>query len=730
LRSGRLRDRVSPPVDATSHVSPSGSRSLIVWVALFSVIVASFVGLGLVIRHSVAVSLSTGEQIRSSRLLLSNLLEDQLDEETGVRGYAATHDREFLQPFYSGRRDLAGTSLALKAALGTAGLSLSGASINDIGRLNELWLRSVALPLLSDSSRDPEAVERRGKTLVDRMRADVAQVDQDIARRFERLRQETDGELARISFLILATAGLLVAAALEFWILQKRAIDSLRLERRRGNEAEERARDVQVGHEAERSSVRELHEISAATQERHAQAQRHHDAQHDALTGLPNGLFFLDRLSHSIAYMKAHPERRVAVLFLDVDRFKVINDSLGHDAGDRVLMALGKRLSGCLRAEDVLARQGSDDFSIMIEHEPNSRAARVLADRIVRTLEEPFSIDGQDVIATVSIGIALGGSQSADALAVLRDADIAMYRAKQLGGARYEVFASDMQVKARAHSQLELDLRRALARGELRLAYQPIASLQNGRITGFEALVRWQHPERGLVSPADFIPLAEETGLIVPLGAWVLAEACRQARTWQEIRFDRGGVSVNVNVGAKQLISEQFATEGFGADIARVLAETGLDPACLHLEITESALLDYAEATEVALHYVRSLGVALQLDDFGTGYSSLSYLQRLPIDTVKIDLSFISGKPGIGIANPQIVQAIVALALSLGKHVTAEGVETAEQQRALHEMSCTSIQGYHISRPLDAEGARAFLANWKTLPGYEAATEKAGSSPA
>jgi diguanylate cyclase (GGDEF)-like protein len=708
----------------------SGTKSLIVWVAIFSLIVASFLGIGLVIRHSVAVAFGTGEQIRTARLLLSNLLEDQLDEETGLRGYAATGDRDFLQPFDSGRRDLAGASQTLKAALSRLGLSTADASISDVDRLNSLWLRTVAFPLLAPAAQDPDALERRGKTLVDRIRADVAQVDQDIALRFDGLRQETDDELVRITILILTTAALLVAAALEFWKLQKRAIDSLWRERRRGEEAEERARELQVGHEAERSSVRELHEISAATQERRAQAQRHHDAKHDALTGLPNGIFFLERLSQAIANTKTHAETTVAVLFMDVDRFKVINDSLGHDAGDRLLRALGQRLSGCLRAEDVIARQGSDDFSIMIEHELNSRAARMLADRILRALEEPFSIDDQDVIATASIGIALGGPGSADALAILRDADIAMYRAKQLGGARYEVFASDMHVKARAHSQLELDLRRALARDELRLAYQPIASLRHGGITGFEALVRWQHPERGLVSPADFIPLAEETGLIVPLGAWVLAEACRQARTWQGLHFGRGSVSVNVNVGAKQFISERFATEGFGADIVRVLAETGLDPACLHLEITESALLDYAEATEMALHYVRSLGVAMQLDDFGTGYSSLSYLQRLPIDTVKIDLSFISGKPGSGIANPQIVQAIVALALSLGKHITAEGVETAEQQRALHEMHCTSIQGYHVSRPLDADGARAFLANWQSLPGHKTVTEKAGSLPA
>jgi EAL domain-containing protein (putative c-di-GMP-specific phosphodiesterase class I) len=311
---------------------------------------------------------------------------------------------------------------------------------------------------------------------------------------------------------------------------------------------------------------------------------------------------------------------------------------------------------------------------------------------------------------------------------MLHDADVAMFRAKTLGGSRYVIFAQDMSDQIVARSQLEMDLRGALVRGELSLAFQPIVSLGSGRISGFEALARWHHPTRGIISPVEFIPLAEETGLIVPLGVWALGEACRQAVTWQDIQPAGLPVSVNVNVSSRQLVSKSFAAEGFGAEVRAALSKSGLDAGCLNLEITESGLLDYTEATEAALGYIRSLGVAMQLDDFGTGYSSLSYLQRLPIDTVKIDLSFVSGKPGDGISNPQIVQAIVALARKLGKRVTAEGVETEKQLRQLQALRCTNGQGYYLSRPLDADRARAFLADWKPFLGFDLLPTSGSSS--
>ncbi len=691
------------------------------WVLLFCMIVAAFLAGGISIRSSVAASFDTSEQIRNARTLMFNLLKAQLDEETGVRGYEATHDRQFLQPYVSARRQIHQNSISLERTLDQMSLAPSAAIIADAERLNATWLRSVATPLVSHRTRDPNALQRYGKILVDRFRNDTARVDQDLGRRHQEVREEFDADIARIGFLILSTALLLTAAALGFWALHHRAIDNVERERRQG---EERAREVQTGHEVdnratqtgyevEKRTAETLQEASSKAQREDAERQLLHFAYHDALTGLPNRAFFLDRLSNSIMRMKAHPEALVAVLFLDIDRFKTINDSLGHAGGDQVLAALVRRLASCLRPYDMLARLGGDEFTILLEDPSGMRDACVLADLILHELIKPLRIDQEDVFATMSIGVAVRQLGSEDAIGMLRDADIAMYRAKQLGGGRYELFAHEMHVQSRARSQLEMDLRQALVREELRLVYQPIVSLGTGRITGFEALARWQHPERGIILPVEFIPLAEETGLIGALGEWVLAEACREACSWQNVQPGEPLVSVNVNVSAKQLITVTFAAEGFAALVTRVLSESGLKPAHLHLEITESALLDYAEATEVALQYIRSLGVAMQLDDFGTGYSSLSYLQRLPIDTVKIDRSFVSGDPGAGITNPQIVEAIIALAQTLGKRVTAEGIETVEQLNQLRALGCTSAQGYYLSRPLGGEAARAFLTHWQ-----------------
>lgn len=440
-----------------------------------------------------------------------------------------------------------------------------------------------------------------------------------------------------------------------------------------------------------------------------AAAQLRHAAYHDALTGLPNRLLFLDRLRGAIRCMRRHPDAVVAVLFIDVDRFKFINDSFGHVVGDRFLTVLAGRIGSCLRPDDVLARMGGDEFTILLEKIAGERDAAMVADRILRAVIEPVTVDGHSLAASVSIGIALGALGHADADSMLRNADIAMYRAKQMGGCRSELFVPDLHSEMKARLQLELDFRRALERDELRLAYQPILDVETGKVTAFEALARWKHPERGMIPPATFVHLAEDSGLIVPLGEWVLFEACRQARTWQDARSN-GPVRVNVNVSPKQLGSQADYEDRLSRQLDRVLCETGLDPASVNLEITECALLESADEAEVELGRLRALGAGLQLDGFGTGYSSLSYLQRLPIDTIKIDRSFISGPGGAGMANPRMVGAIVGMALNLGKCVTAEGIETSEQLDQARALHCTNAQGYYLSHPLDAAGARA-LAN-------------------
>jgi diguanylate cyclase (GGDEF)-like protein/PAS domain S-box-containing protein len=471
------------------------------------------------------------------------------------------------------------------------------------------------------------------------------------------------------------------------------------------------------------TNVRLEHEIE---KRKRAGALLHHAALHDSLTKLPNRNYFIDRLANAVRRVKRHPESRVALLYLDLDRFKIINDSLGHAFGDRLLAAMSPRIASCLRPYDTLARMGGDEFTILLEDIPGgldagalseqslqreiagARDACIVAERVLRALVEPFRIDGRDVVATASIGIAVSSrGQNADAL--LRDADSAMYRAKRLGGGRYAFFAHELHVQAMERLQLEADLRRALERGELLVAYQPIVAIGTGKITCFEALARWQHPRRGAIPPSVFIPLAEETGLIGRLGEWVLGEACRQARGWQELRPPGEPIGVSVNVSARQLAAQAYDLNRFSKQVTRALGESGLQAMHLNLEITESTLLDYAQATEITIAQLCLLGVGMHLDDFGTGYSSLSYLQRLPIDTVKIDRSFISGGPGTGIANPQIVRAIIALAQTLGKSVTAEGVETAEQLEELRALNCTNAQGYYFSQPVFHASARALL---------------------
>jgi diguanylate cyclase (GGDEF)-like protein len=415
------------------------------------------------------------------------------------------------------------------------------------------------------------------------------------------------------------------------------------------------------------------------------------EAFSDALTGLPNRALFMNRLAGALAAGQLSVDR-VAVMLIDLDRFKVVNDSLGHEAGDGLLVTVAARLTALVRPGDLVARLGGDEFTVLLRDVRDIDDVLPTAEAMVRELTTPIRIGGRDVVVGASIGIALGGDQTADDL--LRRADLAMYRAKEQGKSRYAVFDTGLDVRARERLDLEGELRRALTRGELHVVYQPEIALATGRLTGAEALVRWQHPARGDVSPDVFIPLAEQTGLIRPLGRWVLETACRQARAWQD--GDDSGCTppaVSVNVSAQQV-----QDPGFVDEMAAILARTGLAPAALTLEITERVLLADAEQGADTIRQLRALGVRIALDDFGTGYSALGYLRRYPIDVLKIDKSFVDGI-ATDPTSAALVQAILTLAATLGLTTVAEGIEHPEQAARLRALGCARGQGFHLGFP-------------------------------
>ncbi|MEG3843546.1 EAL domain-containing protein, partial [Microcoleus sp. herbarium14] len=435
-----------------------------------------------------------------------------------------------------------------------------------------------------------------------------------------------------------------------------------------------------------------------------------YDAFHDSLTGLPNRDLFVECLERAIVNTQGRPSYLFAVLFLDLDRFKVINDSLGHLVGDELLMSVVLRLRAIIGSRDTVARVGGDDFAILVRNIDVAHAVD-LADRIHQALIVPFELKGQEVFVTASIGIALGGEPAATGREqpehLLRDAHTAMYRAKALGMGRYQVFNASMHHAALERLQLETDLRMAVKRREFLLHYQPFVCLASGRIIGFEALVRWQHPLRGLISPVKFIPVAEETGAIVPLGEWVLEEACRQLRLWEGMfDFDRPLI-MSVNLSGKQ-----FAQPDLVDRIQAILGTTGLSAESLKLEITESVVMDDVESAIAVLKQMKALNVKLGIDDFGTGYSSLSYLSRFPTDTLKVDKSFVGlmevGSEGENVA---IVRTIVTLAHALGMDVIAEGVETAAQLAKLRAIGCEYGQGYFFAKPLPSDEATTLMAS-------------------
>jgi diguanylate cyclase (GGDEF)-like protein/PAS domain S-box-containing protein len=441
------------------------------------------------------------------------------------------------------------------------------------------------------------------------------------------------------------------------------------------------------------------------TDRKMAEAQLKHDAFHDILTGLPNRALLTERIQRCLVRQRRQPTFRFAVMFIDLDRFKVINDSLGHLVGDALLVALAKRLSSCVREVDTLslserndlARVGGDEFVLLLEGIAQDADALRVAERLLGSVAEPVVVEGHKLHASLSIGVAIGHPGYQRVEEVLRDADAALYRAKADGRGRYGVFSDDLHASAMARWQTENDLRRAIEQRELFLQYQPVVCLATGEIEHFEALVRWRHPTRGLVPPSEFIPLAEETGLIVPLGRWVLEEACAQIGSWQALLPAGRQLSVAVNVASKQFVRASFVDE-----LKAILSSAGTPASALMLEVTEGTTMD-ASATKTCEH-LRDLGIHIHLDDFGTGYSSLGYLNRMPIHALKVDRSFVSTMCENSM-NASIVQVILALSRALGMQAIAEGVETQAEVDLLSRMGCQSAQGYYWSRPVDPDRA-------------------------
>jgi diguanylate cyclase (GGDEF)-like protein len=434
--------------------------------------------------------------------------------------------------------------------------------------------------------------------------------------------------------------------------------------------------------------------LANAIERRGAEEQTRHEALHDPLTGLPNRSLFLDRLEHALAQAE-RSEESVAVLFLDLDQFKLVNDSLGHAAGDELLAAVAPRIESALRPGDTVARFGGDEFAILVEDVESERDAIRVAERIAEALTRPFVLRDREHFASASIGISIaaGGEEPE---APIRDADAALYRAKERGRGGYEIFDEVLRSRVIDHVQTENDLRRALQRGELELHFQPVVDLRSGETVLFEGLLRWRHPERGMLAPAAFIPVAEESRLIVPIGRWVIEEACRSAAAWQALDPDSAPIGVAVNVSARQLADPELL-----ACTERAVRRSGIDPSTLRMELTESTLFEEIEDPAASLNALRELNVRIVLDDFGTGFSSLGYLKRLPLCGIKLDRSFIVNLTE-GSEDAAIVQAVTRMASTLGLDVCAEGIETVQQLAAVRDLGCSHAQGFHFGHPASA----------------------------
>ncbi len=438
--------------------------------------------------------------------------------------------------------------------------------------------------------------------------------------------------------------------------------------------------------------------------QRHRLEQKlRHDALHDSLTGLPNRSLFMERTKNCLTYTINNPHQQFAILFIDLDRFKIINDSLGHLTGDELLVACAQRLNSCVTRQNTLARLGGDEFTILLEQINKPHDAIVVAEAILEKFTAPFEISNRSLIITTSIGIVIGTEEYRQEIDLLRDADTALYRAKELGKGRYEIFNQEMYVQAMHRLELENELREGISQWQLVLYYQPIISLHDGKLSGFEALVRWQHPRRGFIAPSEFISLAEETGLIIPLGKWVMYEACSQLKIWQNKLPEANSLTMSINVTGDELRHPDFLSS-----IDYIIAETQVNSHCLKLEMTESMLIENSQQIITVLKAIKSRKIQLSIDDFGTGYSSLSYLPQFPVDNLKIDRSFINIM-NINQQNTEIVKTIVTLAQALNMEVIAEGIETEEQLQSLQALGVEFGQGFLFAKPLTSESAQKLL---------------------
>ena len=442
--------------------------------------------------------------------------------------------------------------------------------------------------------------------------------------------------------------------------------------------------------------------LANAIDRRAAEQRTQHEALHDPLTGLPNRNLFLDRLEHalSVAQRRGTP---VSVLFLDLDQFKLVNDSLGHAAGDELLAAVAPRIEEALRPGDTVARFGGDEFAILAEDIGSEHGPTRIAERVAEALARPFVLRGREHFVSASVGIAIGaGSEKPESL--IRDADSALYRAKEHGRGGYEIFDEAMRSRVIEHMQVENDLQRAIQREELELLYQPVIRLRDGSIVAMEALLRWNHPDRGLLGPLAFIPVAEETRLIMPIGRWVIEQACRQAAIWQQLSPDAAPVSVSVNLSGRQLADPQLLSHLEGS-----IRTNGINPSSLWVELREATLFDETISVERTLDSLSELGVRMVLDDFGVGFSSLGYLKRLPLSMIKLDRTFVENLTE-GSHDAAIVRAVSEMATTMGIGVVAEGVETEEQVRVADALGCGFAQGFHYSEPVPAAHVERVLA--------------------